>query len=84
MRVQAALKASPILLGPLAFRALVRRFDGGAGGFEEPYSVATRYWEKMEDPTAMIQGVFHLLQAVAQELQEPDYIPIPYEYRNAA
>jgi hypothetical protein len=38
----------------------------------------------MEDSTAMIQGVFHLIQAVPQELQEPDYILMPYKHRYAA
>jgi hypothetical protein len=83
MRAQAVLKASPIPLTPLAFRALVRRFDGGEVGFEEPYSIAARGWEKMKDPSAMIQGVFHLLQAVTQEPQEPHYVLMPYEHCNA-
>jgi hypothetical protein len=38
----------------------------------------------MEDASAMIGGVFHLLQAVAQELQEPHYVLMPYEHCNAA
>src|SRR5918999_677905 len=38
----------------------------------------------MEDASAMIQGVFHLLQAVAQEPQELHYILMPYEHRNTA
>ena len=42
MSVQAVLKACPISLIPLAFRALVRHFDGGEGGFEQPYSIAAR------------------------------------------
>jgi hypothetical protein len=37
----------------------------------------------MEDASAMVQGVFHLLQAVAQELQEPDHVLMPYEHRYA-
>jgi hypothetical protein len=35
-------------------------------------------------PLAMVQGVFHLLQAVAQEPQEPEHVLMPYEHRNAA
>ena len=38
----------------------------------------------MEDASAMIQGVFHLLQAVAQEPQELHYVLMPYEHRNTA
>jgi len=37
----------------------------------------------MEDPSAMFQRVFHLLQAVAQEPQEPDHVLMPYEHCNA-
>ncbi len=55
MRVESVLKASPIPLTPLAFRALVRRFDGGEGGLEEPYRIAARRWEKMEEPSALSQ-----------------------------
>src|SRR5215210_3006627 len=38
----------------------------------------------MEDPSAMIQGVFHLLQAVAQEPQELHHVLMPYEHCNGA
>jgi hypothetical protein len=31
-------------------------FNDVEGGFEEPYSIAARYWEKMEDPSALFKG----------------------------
>ena len=33
---------------------------------------------------AMVQGVFHLLQAVSQELQKSEHILMPHEHRNTA
>jgi hypothetical protein len=38
----------------------------------------------MEDPFGDGSRSFHLLQAVAQEPQEPEHVLMPYEHRNAA
>jgi hypothetical protein len=54
--VQAVLKASPISLTPLAFTNLSIGYNDVEGGFEEPYSIAARRWEKMEDPSALFNG----------------------------
>jgi hypothetical protein len=54
--VQAVLKASPISLTPLAFTNLSIGYNDVEGGFEEPYSIAARRWEKMEDPSALFKG----------------------------
>jgi hypothetical protein len=56
MRVGAVLKASPIPLTPLAFRTSFVGFNDVEDGFEQPYSITTRSWEKMEDSSAMIQA----------------------------
>jgi hypothetical protein len=53
-------------------------------GFSHPANITTRSWKKMEDPSAMIQVVFHLHQAVPEEPQEPDHVLMPHEHRNAA
>jgi hypothetical protein len=33
-------------------------FNDVEDGFEEPWSITMRSWEKMENPSAMVQGVF--------------------------
>src|SRR5215217_5056952 len=38
----------------------------------------------MDDATVMFHGISQLLQAVPQELQEPDHVLIPHEHRNTA
>jgi hypothetical protein len=45
--------------------------------------MAARGWEKMEDLTAIFQRIFHLLQAISQELQEPDHVLMSYQHRYA-
>jgi hypothetical protein len=55
---EAVLKASPISLTLWHSGHLFVGFNGGEGSFEQPYSITTRNWEKMEDPSAMIQGFF--------------------------
>jgi hypothetical protein len=82
--VEAVLKASPILPTPLDAEHSFVGFDGGEGGFEEPDSNTARGREKIVDPSAIFQRIFRLLRTVAQELQEPHYILMPYEHRNAA
>jgi len=55
VRVQAVLKASPISSTLWYSEHSFVGFDGGEGGFEEPYSIAARYWEKMQDPSALFK-----------------------------
>ena len=59
-------------------------FNDVEDGFEDSQSIAAWSWDNVDDATVMFQGISQLLQAVAQELQEPDHILMPHEHRNAA
>jgi hypothetical protein len=58
-------------------------YNAVEGGFEEQWSITARGWEKMEEHSAIFHRIFHLLHTVAQELQEPEHVLIPYEHRYA-
>jgi hypothetical protein len=53
-------------------------------GFKGSQSMAAWSWDNVDDATVMFQGISQLLQAVSQELQEPDHVLMPYEHCNAA